>query len=354
MKADTIIGAVQGVTKKWAKQRKREEREASARAEPALRDDATPLRHASARPPARVMEQAYLKASANGTPAGARPADHVRRAAVHPAARRPASSASDSISTSRRRCCPTTSRRTASTGTSSTTPAATSPSRTPEHEVPLGTLQVRDYLARSGSTRSAIPSSTSAEKLYPTFGPRAPLRRDPVHREGRLHAAVRGGAARRALRPRDHVDQGHDGHRQPAAGRRAVRRHASRCSSCTTSTSRLLDRRHAAARHPPLRLLTGLRGDRPRPAARGHRRARDEEVDHIWRDEAVAGTCEKNGATAEEIEFLHTAGRAERASPAPTSSRGSSESSTSTGSRRSCRTRRPCAKRAGVPAPPGS
>ncbi len=31
MKAKSIIAAVEGVTKKWAKQRKREEREASAR-----------------------------------------------------------------------------------------------------------------------------------------------------------------------------------------------------------------------------------------------------------------------------------------------------------------------------------
>ncbi len=31
MKSDAIIGAVQGVTKKWAKQRKKEERAASAR-----------------------------------------------------------------------------------------------------------------------------------------------------------------------------------------------------------------------------------------------------------------------------------------------------------------------------------
>ncbi len=32
MKSDAIIGAVEGVTKKWAKQRKAEERQASARA----------------------------------------------------------------------------------------------------------------------------------------------------------------------------------------------------------------------------------------------------------------------------------------------------------------------------------
>ena len=31
MKSDAIIGALQGVTKKWANQRRKEEREASAR-----------------------------------------------------------------------------------------------------------------------------------------------------------------------------------------------------------------------------------------------------------------------------------------------------------------------------------
>ena len=72
MKADTIIGAVQGVTKKWAKQRKREERDAAAAMN--RRYAMTRHRSVSIRDAAfDIMEHAYLKASANGTlPAHAR------------------------------------------------------------------------------------------------------------------------------------------------------------------------------------------------------------------------------------------------------------------------------------------
>ena len=73
MKAAAIIGAVEGVTKKWAKQRKREEREASARRNRrnvmARRPTPSSVREAAW----QIMETAYLKASANGTlPAHAR------------------------------------------------------------------------------------------------------------------------------------------------------------------------------------------------------------------------------------------------------------------------------------------
>ena len=66
MKSDTIIGAVQGVTKKWAKQRKKEERVASARLN--RRRAMTRVYRITAKDAAwEVMEEAYLKASANGT-----------------------------------------------------------------------------------------------------------------------------------------------------------------------------------------------------------------------------------------------------------------------------------------------
>ncbi len=72
MKSDAIMGAVQGVTKKWAKQRKAEEREASAH----LNRRYVMMRryHVSIRDAAwQIMEKAYLKASANGKlPAHAR------------------------------------------------------------------------------------------------------------------------------------------------------------------------------------------------------------------------------------------------------------------------------------------
>ena len=72
MKSDAIIGAVEGVTKKWAKQRKAEERASSARANRRVR--MTYSRRITIKDVAEeCMEEAYLKASANGTlPAHAR------------------------------------------------------------------------------------------------------------------------------------------------------------------------------------------------------------------------------------------------------------------------------------------
>jgi hypothetical protein len=78
--AAAIISALGAVTKDWAKQRKAEERDSTRRAnryfrlirsrEPSLKEIA-----------AEVMEQAYMKASANNTlPANARQVMYARRA----------------------------------------------------------------------------------------------------------------------------------------------------------------------------------------------------------------------------------------------------------------------------------
>jgi Topoisomerase 6 subunit A/Spo11, Toprim domain len=79
MKSTAIIDAVQGVTKKWAKPRKSEERETSARRNRAI--VMMRRRHISIRDAAwQVMEEAYLKASANGTlPANARQVMYAAR-----------------------------------------------------------------------------------------------------------------------------------------------------------------------------------------------------------------------------------------------------------------------------------
>ncbi len=66
MKSDAIIGAVEGVTKKWAKQRKAEERKESAKANRYVR--MTVSSRVTIKDVAYdCMEEAYLKASANGT-----------------------------------------------------------------------------------------------------------------------------------------------------------------------------------------------------------------------------------------------------------------------------------------------
>jgi hypothetical protein len=79
MKADKIIGAVQGVTKKWAKQRKAEERHAVAqlnRYDAMTRRRSVTIREAAF----AIMEEAYLKASANDTlPAHARQVMYAAR-----------------------------------------------------------------------------------------------------------------------------------------------------------------------------------------------------------------------------------------------------------------------------------
>ena len=89
MKSNAIIGAVQGVTKKWAKQRKKEEREASAVTN--RRWAMTRVYHVSIKDAAwDIMEDAYLKASANGTlPAHARQIMYAARGHIQRTADRP-------------------------------------------------------------------------------------------------------------------------------------------------------------------------------------------------------------------------------------------------------------------------
>jgi hypothetical protein len=68
---EAIVGAVTGVTKRWAKQRKAEEREASAARR--RRSAFTPARYTIKDAAAEVMREAYLKVSNNGRlPANAR------------------------------------------------------------------------------------------------------------------------------------------------------------------------------------------------------------------------------------------------------------------------------------------
>ncbi len=81
MKSDAIIGVVQGVTKKWAKQRKAEERKASREA---YRYERRTYRRITIKDVAwDVMEEAYMKASAGGRlPAHARQVMYQARPAI--------------------------------------------------------------------------------------------------------------------------------------------------------------------------------------------------------------------------------------------------------------------------------
>ncbi len=149
MKSDAIIGAVQGVTKKWAKQRKQEERDKSAR----LNREYVMMRryHISIREAAwNIMEKAYLKASSNGKlPAHARQIMYAARPHIQRTADRQIGKGFDQYFSQ----------------TLLPDYMQEHPSKTAgwnvvfdarghfhephtEKEVPLGTLHVRDYLAR--------------------------------------------------------------------------------------------------------------------------------------------------------------------------------------------------------------
>ena len=172
MKSDAIIGAVQGVTKKWAKQRKREERDRSAR----LNRQYVMVRryHISIREAAwDIMEKAYLKASANGDlPAHARQIMYAARPDIQRIADKRIGKGFDQYFT-----------QTLLPDYMQEHPEKTAgwnvvfDARGNFHEphtklgVPLGTLQVRDYLARVGQHRVEDLKFNVWEKRYPTIGP---------------------------------------------------------------------------------------------------------------------------------------------------------------------------------------
>jgi hypothetical protein len=170
MKSDAIIGAVTDVTKKWAKQRKREEREKSAilNRRYALLD--TP--HVSQKEAAwQIMETAYLKASANGTlPAHARQIMYAARGHIQRMADKPLGKGFDKYFT--QTLLPDY---IAERGVDWN---VVWDARGHFHEphtrldIPLGTLQVRKYLRQVQSHQVEEFDFTLAEERYPTLGPR--------------------------------------------------------------------------------------------------------------------------------------------------------------------------------------
>lgn len=170
MRASAIIDAVQGVTKKWAKQRKREEKEANARWNRvvAMRRH----RHISIREAAwQVMEQAYMKASANNTlPALARQVMYAARSKVQELADRPLGNNFDQYFT--QQLLPDYIEENGVDW--DVVYDARGHFREPHtrREVPLGTMQVRSYLNdvqghQVGSFKIRLP-----ESHFPTCGPK--------------------------------------------------------------------------------------------------------------------------------------------------------------------------------------
>jgi hypothetical protein len=170
MKADKIIGAVQGVTKKWAKQRKREERNAAAIV--SRRYVMTRRRSVSIRDAAfQTMEQAYLRASANGTlPAHARQIMYAARAYIQRTADKEIGQRFDQYFT--QQLLPEYIEMYDVSWNVVYDARGNFAEPHTDLKVALGTLQVRRYLAQIGRHTVGDPDFEIWEKFYPTLGPR--------------------------------------------------------------------------------------------------------------------------------------------------------------------------------------
>ena len=170
MKADKIIGAVQGVTKKWAKQRKREERDAAASMN--RRHAMTRRRSVSIRDAAfSIMERAYLKASANGRlPAHARQIMYAARGYIQKHADRELGHKFDQYFT--QQLLPEYIDHMGVNWNVVYDARGNFTEPHTKHKVPLGTLQVRRYLSRVNLHKVGAPDFDIWEKFYPTLGPK--------------------------------------------------------------------------------------------------------------------------------------------------------------------------------------
>lgn len=170
MKSDAIINAVQGVTKKWAKQRKREERANSAmqnRRYAMTRHSHTSIKEAAW----QTMETAYLKASANGRlPAHARQIMYAARGYIQRAADRELGQGFDKYFTQTLLPDYVEENRVAWNVVFDARGHFIEPHT--KKDIPLGTLQVRNYLQRIGEHRVGEPNFGISEKHYPTMGPK--------------------------------------------------------------------------------------------------------------------------------------------------------------------------------------
>ena len=248
MKADQIIDAVQAVTGKWAKQRKAEERHANAAAD--RWDAMTGERRIT------IKEAAY----------DAMPAAYARRAPTAPCRRWRGRSCTRRA----RRSWPAPARSSSTTSTSRSTCCRTSWPSSPgltadwnvvfdargnfvephtEKRVPLGTLNVRDYLAKISGHTVEAPDFDIWERHHPTIGPAnrfgAVLF---VEKEGFNPLFERCGSPSATTWPS--CPQRDERHREPGAGRVRVRPRRAAPGPARLRQERILDRRHARGAPP--------------------------------------------------------------------------------------------------------
>lgn len=170
MKSDAIINAVQGVTAKWAKQRRREEREASASMNRHRAMTGFARRVTISDAASEVMEDAYMKASAGGTlPAHARQIMYAARGHIQRTADRPIGNSFDKYFTQTLLPEYIEAHNVDWNVVFDARGHLTEPHI--KRTVPLGTLQVRRYLDDVGGHVVEEPSFNIGVTRYPTVGP---------------------------------------------------------------------------------------------------------------------------------------------------------------------------------------
>lgn len=169
MKSDAIIGAVQGVTKKWQKQRKQEERQNSARVNRMYA--MTRRYHVSIKEAAwEVMEEAYMKASDNGRlPAHARQIMYAARPSIQQRADNQMGKGFDKYFS--QTLLPDYMKENGVDWNVVFDARGNFHEPHTDESVPLGTLQVRKYLSRVRAHFVDHLNFDIWEKRFPTLGP---------------------------------------------------------------------------------------------------------------------------------------------------------------------------------------
>ena len=231
--AAALIEITRGVTKRWAKQRKAEERHATARANRIYL--MTRMREDTIKDVAYgVMEKAYLAASADDTlPAHARQIMYQARPLIQARTEKPLN---DQYFCQQLLPNYIEEKRVAWNVVYDDRGHFAEPHT--ERVIGLGTLNVRQYLRGMHRPKLIEFGTRSCQGLH--RWPRRVVRRRLVRGERGLSAAVRGCASRRTVRHRDHVDQGPVEHgRAHVWSTRSAAAAAFRFSCFTTSTNRV-------------------------------------------------------------------------------------------------------------------
>ena len=303
MKSADIISAVEGVTNKWAKQRRQEKKQASARRNRAnvmIRRRSVSIREAAW----TVMETAYRRASANGTlPAHARQIMYAARSTIQAMASRDLGARFDQYFTQQLLPEYIEAHRVSWNVVYDARGHFHEPHT--DHQVPLGTLQVREYLRKIRSYEPPPLDFKLSDERFPTFG--------PIHRYGAVLFIEKEGFMplfeEVKLAERYDLAIMSTKGMSVTASRRLVEelcgRHGipllllhdfDKSGFSIAGTLQRSTRRYAFSRAFPIHDL-GLRMD-------DIDGLETEEVTHQASDHAVAANLRKNGATKEEIQFL--------------------------------------------------